>query len=297
MRSTHIILTLIMTVVLSIFVVVGYSLMVMPDEKLGKAYDAQRVDNFSDIADNIDVYYEKKKELPKNLQELLNENKKTSSSSSYDLGPAVGALNSLFSGMTIRDPQTNRPYSFKFSSSKDKEYNLCTSFFAKSSTKDTEVTQADASEDTPYYTDPYTYSKKTEHKIEYDKGYNCVKLSVISPDKSGSYDYYNDYGDGLSSPSTEAYSSSARDSQRKSDVRNIRTALESYFVDNSNYPTTLTALTSGSTPYIKTLPTDPKTKAQYTYTPSGSPPSSYKLTAKLENSSGGSTTYEVTSLQ
>src|SRR5438270_9959294 len=73
----------------------------------------------------------------------------------------------------------------------------------------------------------------------------------------------------------------ARDSQRKSDLRNIKTALETYYNDNNSYPTAGganctpsssgclgTVLTSGSTPYMKTVPNDPKGGANYTYAPS-----------------------------
>ncbi|HEX7259751.1 MAG TPA: prepilin-type N-terminal cleavage/methylation domain-containing protein [Candidatus Saccharimonadia bacterium] len=94
----------------------------------------------------------------------------------------------------------------------------------------------------------------------------------------------------------------ARDSQRKSDLRNIKTALETYYNDNNSYPTAGgatcvpnaggclgTVLTAGSTPYMKTVPNDPKGGANYTYEPSpGSCAAgacvSYELRATLENS-------------
>lgn len=93
----------------------------------------------------------------------------------------------------------------------------------------------------------------------------------------------------------------ARDSQRKADLRAIKTALESYYNDQNSYPVTLDVLTQGAAPYIKTLPTDPKTKAAYVYTTTGNPPSSYVLKATLENSgdkdikAGTTNVYEVTS--
>ncbi|MBA3679451.1 type II secretion system protein GspG [Candidatus Saccharibacteria bacterium] len=93
----------------------------------------------------------------------------------------------------------------------------------------------------------------------------------------------------------------ARDSQRKADLRSIKTALESYYNDQNSYPTTLEVLTQGAAPYIKTLPTDPKTKAAYIYIPAGNPPNSYVLKATLENSSdkdiksGTTNVYEVSS--
>jgi len=93
----------------------------------------------------------------------------------------------------------------------------------------------------------------------------------------------------------------ARDSQRKADMRTIKTSLENYYNDNNSYPATLQVLAEGSSPYIKTLPTDPKTKEVYVYTTTGNPPSNYLLKATLENSgdkdakSGTTNIYELSS--
>ncbi len=93
----------------------------------------------------------------------------------------------------------------------------------------------------------------------------------------------------------------ARDSQRKADLQTIKNALEGYYNDNNSYPATLEVLTQGAAPYIKTLPTDPKTKTLYVYTTTGNPPNSYILKANLENSndkdakSGTTKVYEVSS--
>ena len=93
----------------------------------------------------------------------------------------------------------------------------------------------------------------------------------------------------------------ARDSQRKADLRTIKTALENYYNTNSSYPTSLQVLTEGSVPFIKTLPTDPKTNTIYVYTTTGNPPSNYLLKATLENGgdkdakSGTTNIYEVSS--
>lgn len=83
----------------------------------------------------------------------------------------------------------------------------------------------------------------------------------------------------------------ARDSQRKTDVRNIKTSLETYYNDNNSYPTASTwktDLSAGTTPYMKTVPADPKGGADYTYTPSPSgcaagACTSYTLSTTLEN--------------
>ena len=93
-----------------------------------------------------------------------------------------------------------------------------------------------------------------------------------------------------------------RDSTRKSDLRNIKTALETYYNDSNSYPTAGgtscvpdaagclgTVLTTGTTPYMKTVPKDPKGGQSYGYDPTPASCAtgactSYTLTATLENS-------------
>lgn len=80
----------------------------------------------------------------------------------------------------------------------------------------------------------------------------------------------------------------ARDSQRKSDLRNIKTALETYYNDNNTYPDAsgweADLETNGA--YIKDVPVDPRSNNAYNYTPSctGSVCDSYTISADLENS-------------
>lgn len=94
----------------------------------------------------------------------------------------------------------------------------------------------------------------------------------------------------------------ARDADRKQDLARIQNALERYYQENGNYPASLTTLVEGATPYLKPpLPTDPKTKVIYTYTPSGNPSTTYVLRTNLENpkdkdiKKGTIDTYEVQS--
>lgn len=86
-------------------------------------------------------------------------------------------------------------------------------------------------------------------------------------------------------PSLISGPTKARDSERKGDLRTLKIKLEEYFQDNSVYPATLSDLTGGNPPYIKTVPVDPKNKQNYNYTPApaGGPYTSYTLTATLEN--------------
>lgn len=80
----------------------------------------------------------------------------------------------------------------------------------------------------------------------------------------------------------------ARDAQRKSDIVNISLALEMYYDDQSppQYPAALTAL--DTTYFPSGHPTDPGDGSEYTYTPAGTPPSSYTVCATLED---GTTTF------
>src|SRR3954462_7136387 len=50
----------------------------------------------------------------------------------------------------------------------------------------------------------------------------------------------------------------ARDAQRKSDLRNIKTALESYFNDNNAYPSAAGMNAALVPAFIKSIPADPK---------------------------------------
>lgn len=76
----------------------------------------------------------------------------------------------------------------------------------------------------------------------------------------------------------------ARDTKRKTDLAAIQKGLEEYYVDNNAYPAALSALTVGSAPILKTVPTDPKNTSPYVYvyTP-GSGNTTYTLDACLEN--------------
>ncbi len=82
------------------------------------------------------------------------------------------------------------------------------------------------------------------------------------------------------------FSRQSRDAKRKADLEEVRAALEMYRSTNNTYPngnwSNLSILT-GTTKYIQSLPTDPK--SGYTYAYSGTA-SDYTLGAYLE---GGGT--------
>lgn len=84
----------------------------------------------------------------------------------------------------------------------------------------------------------------------------------------------------------QAITRSGRDALRKSDLEQIRSALEIYKSDNKNYPTPPTACVPVlPTTYINPYPADPKTPTyRYCYIqPTGT--LTYRLCAHLENGS------------
>ncbi len=96
----------------------------------------------------------------------------------------------------------------------------------------------------------------------------------------------------------------ARDTQRKTDLRAIQKGLEEYFVSNNVYPTqataatadsALTALTSGTTPIMKSIPTDPKNSAPYQYGYASPAGATYSLSACLENAGDNGASTDVAS--
>ncbi|PIS17840.1 hypothetical protein COT54_02510 [Candidatus Collierbacteria bacterium CG09_land_8_20_14_0_10_46_12] len=91
---------------------------------------------------------------------------------------------------------------------------------------------------------------------------------------------------GVASVSYSRATKSARDARRKTDLEQIRQALESYRSQSATgvYPPSATWKTALQNGYITTVPTDPKENGStftYTYTP-GSPATTYGLCANLE---------------
>ena len=73
----------------------------------------------------------------------------------------------------------------------------------------------------------------------------------------------------------------SRDARRKTDLEQIRQALETYRSEIGSYPANTGLLVSN---YMTAVPVDPKNVA-YTYTPSGSPPRTYNLCTTIESPS------------
>lgn len=95
----------------------------------------------------------------------------------------------------------------------------------------------------------------------------------------------------------------ARDAKRLSDLKQIQTALELYYTDNSSYPSGSSvelgttnyaclnnagwAVTGCTNPYMSSVPDDPTAGRAYTYTGTTS---SYSVAATLEDTMNGLTT-------
>lgn len=138
--------------------------------------------------------------------------------------------------------------------------------------------------------DTRTYMEKYSMKL-FKSGFTLIELLVVISIIAI-----------LAAVSAASYSTAqkkARDTKRKSDIEQIRTALEMYRADNGGYPSgagggvtvtidscsgscVLLGLTSGN--YMKTLPKDPKTGTYYYYytTNAVAPAPSYCLYATLE---------------
>lgn len=92
----------------------------------------------------------------------------------------------------------------------------------------------------------------------------------------------------------------ARDSQRKTDLRSIQTALELYASDNGTYPADqATVYSTAMETYLKPMPTDPLnvnvTAGHYGYVAS-TDKKDYVLCAKLEQPANGQDPYAVGTL-
>ena len=95
----------------------------------------------------------------------------------------------------------------------------------------------------------------------------------------------------------------ARDSKRLSDLKQVQTALELYYTDNSGYPTA-SAVSLGTTnyrclnssgfgvqgcssPYMGQVPLDPRNTGTYVYTYTSAASSTYSISAVLEGTVSG----------
>lgn len=80
----------------------------------------------------------------------------------------------------------------------------------------------------------------------------------------------------------------SRDGKRKTDIEQIRSALEIYKSDNGNYPAVAACDASFPAGYINPYPADPRSPTyRYCYKPVGAPAQTYTLCSYLESGGPG----------
>jgi len=87
------------------------------------------------------------------------------------------------------------------------------------------------------------------------------------------------------------FSKQSRDAKRKTDIEQIRAALEMYRSNVDSYPLVTVSLTLPPVIYIQSIPSDPKTNLVYPFFPlpagcdgtSSNPCNDYSITASLES--------------
>lgn len=90
--------------------------------------------------------------------------------------------------------------------------------------------------------------------------------------------------------------SSARDSRRKSDLEQIRSALELCRAENGSYPASLgTTIVCGGVTYLTVVPTDPKNgQSGFTYTYNRTSNTTYTLCADTMENANETSPYCIT---
>lgn len=83
----------------------------------------------------------------------------------------------------------------------------------------------------------------------------------------------------LALPNLFSAQARGRDTDRKNEVKNLQQKLETYFNDNGNYPAALSNLSPAPTTDEQQGPRGDA----YTYSPTGTPATSYTISANLEN--------------
>lgn len=104
-------------------------------------------------------------------------------------------------------------------------------------------------------------------------------------------------------PSALSGPQNSRDKIRKNDLRNIKTALETYYTDNQIYPQVSNYYELGNPlvpNYLSKLPQDPKNTGGHSYKYTTTSGTSYTLSTMLENAkdnqaTGSNGTYVVSS--
>ncbi|MCC7543160.1 hypothetical protein IT415_00390 [bacterium] len=168
MKQYHTLITLIIAGLLTILFVVGYGIMVTPNDKQAKLYDQQREKDFTKLKSSIQTYYTSKRELPKTLVSLTQED--GSGGSDLSGNAFLDGLLGSFAGLSIRDPQTNKEYEYKYDNQSSKEYQLCAKFAKSNEEGDKKIKPTP----TPSYLRKTTQSIVVKHGA----GDQCIKFTI-----------------------------------------------------------------------------------------------------------------------
>lgn len=144
MRSTHTLITFVIAAILSTLFLVGYFILTTPNDKQALKYDQKRESDFAKLKTTIKAYRDEKDQLPESLDTLKEEVDRQREASSSGLD-ALGAILS-YGAIPLRDPYSNRPYTYKYENRDSEKFQLCAKFFKENKGEEGDVKKGSSSE-------------------------------------------------------------------------------------------------------------------------------------------------------
>jgi hypothetical protein len=171
-RSTHTLITIIIAAILSVIFLVSYFILITPNDKQALKYDQERERDFSSIVKVIKAYREEKNNLPESLDSLKEEAERKmaeygSGGDGFDSLSSFIALQSF----PLRDPYSNRPYTYKYENRDSEKFQLCTKFFKENKGEEDDVKKGSSSE------------------VKHGSGEQCVDFEAKKKKTHDSYKY------------------------------------------------------------------------------------------------------------
>ena len=140
MKKQYILIGII-TVIVLLSIIYGFTVIGFPADSRGKKFDTTRISNLRSIKNSIDNYAQNNKKLPQSIQNVV--------------------INNTY--LKINDPETKKPYEYYITGTKS--YKLCANF-------STSYDDPQSSEMTLY---DYSY---TSNQFRHKKGYNCFPFTT-----------------------------------------------------------------------------------------------------------------------
>lgn len=146
-RSTHTLITIVIATMLSVLFVISYFILITPNDKQALKYDQERERDFSTIAKVVKSYREEKNNLPESLDRLKEEAERKMSEYNSG-GDGLDSLTSFIAmqSFPLRDPYSNRPYTYKYENRDSEKFQLCTDFFKENKGEEDDVKRGSSSE-------------------------------------------------------------------------------------------------------------------------------------------------------